>query len=72
MAGGGFSPGLVYGQTDELGFGPVEKPVHVHDLHATLLHQLGLDHERLSVQFQGLNFKLTGVEPAHVVKGLLA
>jgi hypothetical protein len=72
LAGGGFRPGLVYGQTDEFGFGPVENPVHVHDLHATLLHQLGLDHDRLAVQFQGLNFKLTGVEPAHVVKGLLA
>ncbi|MFN9917453.1 MAG: DUF1501 domain-containing protein, partial [Pirellulaceae bacterium] len=55
LAGGGFRPGLVYGQTDEFGFGPLENPVHVHDLHATLLHQLGLDHERLSVRFQGLD-----------------
>ena len=43
---------------------PVENPVHVRDIHATLLHQLGLDHEKLSVRFQGLDFRLTGVEPA--------
>jgi hypothetical protein len=71
MAGGGFKPGYTHGVTDELGFGPVEKPVHVRDLHATLLHQLGLDHERLSVKFQGLDLKLTGVLPAHVVKEVL-
>jgi hypothetical protein len=72
FAGGGFKPGLVHGQTDEFGFGAVENPVHVHDLHATLLHQLGLDHERLTVKSQGLDFRLTGVEHASVVKGLLA
>ena len=72
FAGGGFKAGTVYGQTDEFGFGPVENPVHVHDIHATLLHQLGLDHERLSVRSQGLDFRLTGVDPAHVVKGILA
>jgi hypothetical protein len=72
FAGGGFKRGTVYGQTDEFGFGPVENPVHVHDIHATLLHQLGLDHERLSVRSQGLDFRLTGVDPAHVVKGILA
>jgi uncharacterized protein (DUF1501 family) len=72
LAGGGFRPGTVYGKTDEFGFGPVENPVHVRDLHATILHQLGLDHQRLSVKFQGLEFKLTGVEHAHVVKDLLA
>lgn len=72
FAGGGFKPGIVYGQTDEFGFGPVENPVHVHDIHATLLHQLGLDHERLSVRSQGLDFRLTGVDPAKVVKGILA
>jgi hypothetical protein len=72
LAGGGFCPGLVYGQTDEFGFGPLENPVHVHDLHATLLHQLGLDHERLSVRFQGLDYRLTGVSHAEVVRGLLA
>jgi hypothetical protein len=72
LAGGGFRPGTVYGKTDEFGFGPVENPVHVRDLHATILHQLGLDHQRLSVKFQGLDFKLTGVDHAHVVKELLA
>jgi uncharacterized protein (DUF1501 family) len=72
FAGGGFKAGTVYGQTDEFGFGAVENPVHVHDLHATILHQLGLDHERLTVKSQGLDFRLTGVEHAKVVKGLLA
>jgi hypothetical protein len=72
FAGGGFKEGVVYGETDEFGFGPVENPVHVRDIHATLLHQLGLDHERLSIRSQGLDVKLTGVEPAHVIKGILA
>ena len=72
FAGGGFKGGTVYGQTDEFGFGAVENPVHVHDIHATILHQLGLDHERLSVRSQGLDFRLTGVDPAKVIKGVLA
>ena len=72
FAGGGFKPGVTYGQTDEFGFGAVENPVHVHDIHATILHQLGLDHERLSFRSQGLDFRLTGVDPAHVIKGILA
>jgi hypothetical protein len=72
LAGGGFKPGQVYGRTDEFGFGAVENPVHVHDLHATILHQLGLDHQRLSVRSQGLDFRLTGVDPAGVVNDLLA
>jgi hypothetical protein len=72
FAGGGFKPGTTYGQTDEFGFGAVENPVHVHDIHATLLHQLGLDHERLTVRSQGLDFRLTGVDPAKVVKDILA
>jgi len=71
FAGGGFRKGTVYGQTDEFGFGAVEHPVHVHDIHATLLHQLGLDHDRLSVRSQGLDFRLTGVDPARVVRDLL-
>lgn len=71
FAGGGFKPGQVYGQTDEFGFGAVENPVHVRDIHATLLHLLGLDHERLSVRSQGLDFRLTGVEGAKVVDGLI-
>lgn len=72
FAGGGFKPGVVYGKTDEFGFAPVENPTHVRNIHATLLHQLGLDHERLSVRFQGLDFRLTGVDPAHVIHDLLA
>ncbi|WP_165073267.1 DUF1501 domain-containing protein [Paludisphaera rhizosphaerae] len=72
FAGGGFKAGHIHGQTDEFGFGAVEDPVHVHDVHATILNQLGLDHQRLSVRHQGLDFRLTGVEPASVVKGLLA
>ncbi|MBI3880102.1 MAG: DUF1501 domain-containing protein [Verrucomicrobia bacterium] len=71
MAGGGIRPGLTYGATDELGFHVVENPVHVRDLQATILHQLGFDHEKLSFHFQGLDFRLTGVEPANVVKEIL-
>ncbi len=72
FAGGGFKAGTVYGETDEFGFGAIENPVHVHDIHATLLHQLGLDHQRLSVRSQGLDFRLTGVDPARVVTEILA
>ena len=72
FAGGGFRRGVVHGQTDEFGFGAVEHPVHVHDIHATLLHQLGLDHERLTVRSQGLDFRLTGVDHAKVVREVLA
>lgn len=72
FAGGGFKAGMVYGQTDEFGFGAVENPVHVHDIHATILHQLGIDHERLTVRSQGLDFRLTGVDPARVVRDILA
>lgn len=72
MAGGGFKPGLTFGQSDELGFNAVENPVHVRDLHATILNQLGFNHERFTYRFQGLDAKLTGVEEAHVIKELLA
>ena len=72
FAGGGFRPGLTLGETDEFGFGPTGSPVHVRDIHATLLHQLGLDHERLSVRSQGLDVRLTGVLPARVVSEVLA
>jgi hypothetical protein len=72
FAGGGFKRGQIYGQTDELGFGAVENPVHVRDIHATILHQLGLDHEKLSVRFQGLDYRLTGVDPARAIKDVLA
>ena len=72
VAGGGIQPGIAYGQTDELGLSVVENPVHVRDLHATLLHQLGIDHHRFSVKFQGLDMRLTGVKEAHVIKEILA
>jgi uncharacterized protein (DUF1501 family) len=72
FAGGGFKPGMIYGETDELGFGAAENPVHVRDIHATLLHQLGLDHQALSVRFQGLDVRLTGVDEAHVLRDVLA
>ena len=71
MAGGGIQRGLTYGTSDELGFNVAENPVHVHDLHATLLHLLGFDHTRLTYQFQGRNFRLTDVH-GQVVRGLLA
>ncbi len=71
MAGGGIKPGLTLGKTDDLGFNTVEDTVHVHDLHATLLHLLGFDHERLTVRFQGRDFRLTDVH-GKVVKKLLA
>jgi len=72
FAGGGFKRGQVYGETDEFGFGAVKDPVHVRDIHATILHLLGLDHEKLSVRFQGLDVRLTGVEKAHVLSSLIA
>ncbi|AMV31879.1 hypothetical protein VN12_07145 [Pirellula sp. SH-Sr6A] len=72
FAGGGFKPGVSYGETDEFGFGPIDQSVHVRDIHATILHQLGLHHERLTVRSQGLDFRLTGVLPARVVKEVLA
>ncbi|MCF6284427.1 MAG: DUF1501 domain-containing protein [Candidatus Hydrogenedentes bacterium] len=71
MAGGGFKGGPVFGESDELGFDVVKDRVHVHDLHATLLHQLGFDHERFTHRFQGLDARLTGVEPARVVKEII-
>lgn len=71
LAGGGVKGGTVYGATDEFGFRATENPVHVHDLHATILHLLGLDHERLTYRYAGRDFRLTDVA-GHVVKGLLA
>jgi hypothetical protein len=71
LAGGGVKGGMTYGATDELGYAAVENPVHVHDLHATMLHTLGIDHSRLSYRYQGLDFRLTGVEPARVVTEIL-
>jgi hypothetical protein len=72
LAGGGAKRGLNYGATDELGYAAVENPVSIHDLHATMLHQLGINGERFTVKFQGLDAKLTGVEPAKVVHDILA
>lgn len=71
MAGGGTKGGHVYGQTDELGYTAAENPVHVHDFNATILHLLGMDHERLTFRYQGRNFRLTDVH-GHVLKDLIA
>ncbi|MBM3848073.1 MAG: DUF1501 domain-containing protein [Verrucomicrobia bacterium] len=70
LAGGGIRGGMMYGESDDLGFSVAQDPVHVHDLQATILHQLGLDHERLTYRFQGRDFRLTDVH-GHVVKGIL-
>jgi arylsulfatase A-like enzyme len=71
MAGGGIKSGISYGTTDDFSFNTAENPVHVHDLHATVLHLLGIDHERFTYRAQGLDFRLTGVEPSHVVQDIL-
>ena len=70
LAGGGARGGYAHGATDEFGFRAVDKPVSVHDLHATMLHLLGMDHERLTYRFAGLDMRLTGVA-GNVVKELL-
>jgi len=71
LAGGGVKGGMTYGETDEFSYNVVENPVHVRDFNATILHQLGIDHRRLTFPFLGLDQKLTGVEEAHVVKDIL-
>jgi len=71
MAGGGVKPGISYGQTDEFCYNVLEDPVHVHDLNATILHCLGIDHERLTYRFQGRDFRLTDIH-GEVVRGILA
>ncbi len=71
MAGGGIKPGVTYGATDDYGYNITENPVHVHDLHATIMHCLGVDHTRLTFKFQGRHFRLTDVH-GNVVKPLLA
>ncbi len=71
MAGGGVKPGLSYGATDDFSYNIAENPVHVHDFHATLLHLLGIDHERLTYRFQGRRFRLTDVH-GKVVRALIA
>jgi len=72
MAGGGVKPGIVHGETDDFSYNIVEKPVHILDMNATILHCLGIDHKRLSVKHQGLDVRLTGVEERHPVKEILS
>ncbi|HZZ70681.1 MAG TPA: DUF1501 domain-containing protein [Pirellulales bacterium] len=72
MAGGGTKPGAIYGETDDFSYNIAKDPVHIRDFHATVLNLLGFDHERFTYRFNGLDAKLTGVEPARVVKELLA
>jgi hypothetical protein len=72
MAGGGIRPGVTHGETDDFSYNIVKDPVHIHDLNATILHCLGIDHRRLSFKFQGLDMRLTGVEDHDPVKAVLA
>lgn len=72
MAGGGIKPGQSYGATDDLGYHAVDDVVHVRDMHATMLHQLGINHQHFTHKFQGLDMKLTGVEPARVIEPIIA
>ncbi len=72
MAGGGIKRGVVHGETDDFGYNIVRDPVHIHDLNATILHCLGIDHRRLSFKFQGLDMRLTGVEDQNPVQGVLS
>jgi arylsulfatase A-like enzyme len=72
LAGGGVKGGISHGQTDDFSYNIAENPVHIRDLNATILHCLGMDHNRFTFRFQGLNQKPTGVETAHVVKGILS
>jgi hypothetical protein len=71
LAGGGIRGGQAYGATDDLGYAAVENPVHVHDLHATMLTLFGIEHTKLTYRFQGRDFRLTDVS-GEVVKGILA
>ena len=71
MAGGGVKRGYIHGATDEWGWNITENRVHIHDLHATMLHLLGLDHERLTYRYAGRDYRLTDVH-GHVVKAILA
>jgi uncharacterized protein (DUF1501 family) len=72
MAGGGAKGGTIYGETDDFSYNIVKDPVHIRDFHATVLHLLGFDHQRLTVKYQGLDARLTGVEQAKVIRELLA
>jgi hypothetical protein len=71
LAGGGIQGGMVHGATDELGYAAVDQVTTVHDLHATMLHLLGIQHDSFSIKFQGLDAKLSGVEGAKVIKSIL-
>ena len=71
MAGAGVKPGISHGESDDFGFNVAKDPVHVHDFQATIMHLLGIDHERLTYKFQGRYFRLTDVH-GHVVKQVLA
>ena len=71
LCGGGIKPGIVYGATDELGYAAIENPMDVHDLHATMLRLLGIEHTKLSVKFQGLDARLTGIA-GKTIEGILA
>jgi len=71
MAGGGIKGGITYGETDDFSYNVVQDPVAVRDLHATILHQLGINHEKLTFPFQGLDQRLTGVEPSRVIEEIL-
>jgi len=71
LAGGGIKGGTIYGATDEFGFKAVEKPVHVHDLHATILHLMGIDHTKLTYRFSGRDFRLTDVS-GNVITDIIA
>jgi uncharacterized protein (DUF1501 family) len=72
MAGGGIKPGTVYGETDDFSYNITKDPMHIRDLHATMLQCLGYDHSRFTVRYQGLDQRLTGVEHANVIKQVLA
>ncbi len=71
MAGGGVKPGITHGETDDFSYNIVANPVHIRDLNATILHQFGIDHERFSFRYQGLDTRLTGVEKAHLIRSLV-
>ena len=71
LAGGGIRGGVSYGSTDELGYQAVESPVHIHDINATILHQLGLNHEQLTFKYQGCQFRLTDVH-GEIIHGILS
>jgi len=71
MAGGGVKGGMVHGETDEFSYNVIRDPVHIRDINATILHCLGIDHDKLTYRFQGLDQKLTGVEKANPVQAIL-